>query len=188
MSAHSHLKCKDSLTRGQALARKCSLREAFRGSSARQAGFSPAVSEPVAPLGTHKGPLDTYPCTWYTIRLALSGSLEMETTGRYFGKVCDRHPDFKGERRSVSRECLGCQRDRRKRRAESPEGKAARRIQSLARVGANAHARAVKKDIEAKILNRQIEIQQQRNEFTTHHMVFRQEAIEQLRAEGMIPK
>jgi len=42
---------------------------------------------------------------------------------RYIGKICDKHPEFKGERRTNNRQCVGCAREMDKLRMRDPETK-----------------------------------------------------------------
>lgn len=112
--------------------------------------------------------------------------MEHDNPLRYYGQMCLRHPEFKGERRKASRECLGCQRDRKKKWAKTFDAKAARTEREVLVRDDIRHARAMVKAIESKIRTRQIKIQVELGTYTVDHNTYRLRAIEELRAEGLI--
>jgi hypothetical protein len=67
----------------------------------------------------------------------------VESAKHYFGKVCAKHPELKGERHSKQhRDCLGCQKERLQRRYKTATYRAQKREQMRHRYQTNAGYRA----------------------------------------------
>jgi predicted Fe-S protein YdhL (DUF1289 family) len=106
---------------------------------------------------------------------------------RYIGSVCAKHPQLKGERRKASYVCVGCQRDKNKKHRKSL-------------IGAHEHSEAMKEARSANTLARKIQETRQRQikiraedicvklgDSMRNWADYYQQAVDQLKKEGILP-
>lgn len=106
---------------------------------------------------------------------------------RYIGKICEKHPEEGGLRFKKTCGCVGCHKDKQKKYRQTPEMReklaAAARERRLNDRVAREHEKQVDEKIRLRAVHIAIKAKQMEK-----WKEFRQQALDELRAEGVIPK